>query len=183
LLVRRECWDDLRGLDGDFFLYYEDVDLCRRAGERGWSVWYDPAVSIVHHRPLHLRRVPAHLRLFTRHALLTYARKHWPAWQTRLLGGIVKLESMVRRWWASWKGDVEAKGVFAALERIAEDVPAGRVKRAHRRLMQVVRRQEQSRTAGSGDRGQVDRCPGVDRPLQLQPCGSAVTQSRRRPAA
>jgi hypothetical protein len=168
--VRRACWDELDGLDPDFFLYYEDVDLCRRAADAGWSVWYDPAVSIKHHRPLHLRPVPAHLRLLTRHALLTYARKHWPAWQTRLLGGIVKLESAARRLKAWVKGDDEARVAFSALGRIAEDIPAGRVTTARRRLLRVVRHQEQHRAAGSTERGQEDRNATVDCHPQPQPC-------------
>src|SRR5262245_36159063 len=66
LLVRCECLDDLGGLDTDFFLYYEDVDLCRRAAAAGWSVWFDPATTVTHHRPLHARAVPPHLHLITR---------------------------------------------------------------------------------------------------------------------
>ena len=77
LLVRRECWEALGGFDEDFFLYYEDVDLCRRARAAGWSVWYEPAVRVTHFLPLHTRPVPAPLRVMTRHALLTYAAKHW----------------------------------------------------------------------------------------------------------
>src|SRR5207247_751778 len=34
LLVRRDCWRDLEGFAEDFFLYYDDVDLCRRASAR-----------------------------------------------------------------------------------------------------------------------------------------------------
>ena len=34
LLVRRDCWRELGGFDEDFFLYYEDVDICRRAHRR-----------------------------------------------------------------------------------------------------------------------------------------------------
>jgi GT2 family glycosyltransferase len=152
LFIRRDCWNDLGGLDPDFFLYYEDVDFCRRAQQQGWSVWYDPAVSIVHHRPLHLRQVPVHLRLLTRHALLTYARKHWPAWQTGLLAGIVKVESALRRLRARWAGNDEASRVFDVLGRIAQDVCAGQQKRARRRLLRVVKRQEQHHAANSIDR-------------------------------
>ena len=35
LLVRRSAWEDLRGFDERFELYYEDVDLCRRLRTRG----------------------------------------------------------------------------------------------------------------------------------------------------
>jgi GT2 family glycosyltransferase len=147
LLVRRDCWDDLGGLDPDFFLYYEDVDFCRRAQERGWSVWYDPEACIVHHKPLHLRRTPAHLRLITRHALLTYARKHWPAWQTSLLNLIVRLESNLRRAWARWTGNPSDEKTFAELSRLAGDMALDRVGRARARLLRVVRQQEERRAS------------------------------------
>src|SRR5262249_34182448 len=51
LLLRRACWEQLSGLDSDYFLYYEDVDLCRRAQAHGWTVWHEPSVSVVHHHP------------------------------------------------------------------------------------------------------------------------------------
>ncbi len=152
LLVRRTCWDDLGGLDGDFFLYYEDVDLCRRARERGWTVWHEPALSATHHHPLHARRVPAHLRLVTRHALLTYARKHWPAWQTRLLAGIIRVEAWWRRHQAWRRGDALRAGLFDSLGRMVSDFARGRIAAASQRLLRVVRRREEWRAALSDHR-------------------------------
>jgi GT2 family glycosyltransferase len=142
LLVRRDCLRDLGGLDDRFFLYYEDVDLCRRARDRGWEVWYEPALHVVHHHPLHARAVPPVMRLVTRHALLTYASKHWPAWQLWLLAGIVRAEARLRRWWARWRGDPEAAACFAELGTLAADMADGRPGRARRRLRRVVRRAE-----------------------------------------
>jgi GT2 family glycosyltransferase len=147
LMVRRSCWNDLGGFDPDFFLYYEDVDLCRRANERGWSVWYDPTVCVTHYRPLHLRQVPAHLRLLTRHALLTYARKHWPTWQAPLLGGIVRLEAALRRLGAWSAGNTTERQTFEALTQVAADVTAGRIGSARARLLRVVRHEEEQRAA------------------------------------
>ena len=105
LLIRRDYLRDLGGLDEDFFLYYEDVDLCRRAQARGWSVWYEPKMRAVHHRPLHGRAVPSPLRLCTRHGLLTYAAKHWGTFQFQALAGIVRLETWFRQWRARRSGD------------------------------------------------------------------------------
>src|SRR5262249_775248 len=105
LLVRRQCLEDLGGLDEDDFLYYEDVALCLRARLRGWTVTYEPNLAVVHHLPLHCRAVPAALRLVTRHSLLTYAAKHWPAWQFRFLARLIRLESSMRRFFAWWRGD------------------------------------------------------------------------------
>jgi GT2 family glycosyltransferase len=143
LLVRRDCLLELGGLDADFFLYYEDVDLCRRAAAHGWSVWYEPGLKVVHHGPLHGRRVPAHLRLVTRHALLTYVAKHWPRWQVLVLAAIVGVEARLRRWWALGGGQAQAAALFGELCRIAADMAACRPRHARRRLDRVVRREEE----------------------------------------
>jgi GT2 family glycosyltransferase len=152
LLARRACWEQMGGLDGNFFLYYEDVDFCRRARAAGWSVWYEPSLSVVHHHPLHGRSVPAHLRLVTRHALLTYARKHWPGWQTRVLAGVVCAEGWLRRLRARWAGDGHSAWVFGELQAIARDFAGGRPAAAEPRLQHVVRRQEKRRALPLVDR-------------------------------
>jgi GT2 family glycosyltransferase len=152
MLVRRDCWNDLGGLDPDFFLYYEDVDLCRRAAQRGWSVWYDPTVRIVHHNPLHGRAVPAHLRLITRHALLTYARKHWSSWQRKGLGGLVRLEAGIRRMLAWWSNDSSATRAFRALSQVVDQVDAGKADEARQHLLHVVRAEEAERVPVAVDR-------------------------------
>jgi GT2 family glycosyltransferase len=143
LLVRRECWRQLGGFDPEFFLYYEDVDLCRRARELGWKICYEPAIAAVHHHPLHARAVPAHLRLITRHALLTYARKHWPSWQFQALSWLVRGEARLRAAWAHWRGRTEDQLLYAELAQLARDLSAGRRFLAARRLLRIVQRQEE----------------------------------------
>ena len=48
LCIRRECYDAIGPLDEDTFMFYEDVDWCRRAHEAGWEVWYVDGPGIVH---------------------------------------------------------------------------------------------------------------------------------------
>ena len=48
VLVRRSALDELGGLDERFFMYCEDVDLCRRLHDRGYDVRYEPSVTLVH---------------------------------------------------------------------------------------------------------------------------------------
>ncbi|MCA9711214.1 MAG: glycosyltransferase, partial [Myxococcales bacterium] len=40
VFFRREVFEGVGLFDENFFLYFEEVDLCRRAREAGWSVWY-----------------------------------------------------------------------------------------------------------------------------------------------
>lgn len=52
LLVRRDCWDRLGGMDAELYYpaYYEDTDFCLRiASELGLEVWYQPRSIIRHH--------------------------------------------------------------------------------------------------------------------------------------
>jgi GT2 family glycosyltransferase len=134
LLVRRDCFQQLGGLDESFFLYYEDVDFCRRAAVAGWSVWFDPSLEVTHHWPLHARRVPAPLRLMTRHALLTYARKHWTGWRAGMMNAVVWGEAALRQVWAAVRGDSDASRCYGQLRRLVGDVVAGREKEARRRI-------------------------------------------------
>jgi GT2 family glycosyltransferase len=65
-------------MDERFFVYMDDVDLCRRLREGGWHVWYDPASSAVHYMgQSHLRETgsvsPRALRTFNRYYALHHS--------------------------------------------------------------------------------------------------------------
>ena len=124
LLVRRACMRQLGGFDEDYFLYYEDVDLCRRARAAGWSVCYEPAIEAVHLDPLQNRPLTEPMRAITRHASLTYFRKHLRGWQFWALAQIVRAEAWLRQRWAASRGrDTDAaiccrlRGIARALMR------------------------------------------------------------------
>lgn len=48
LLVRKEVFEDIGLFDENFFLYFEEVDLLRRAKLKGWSTYYVPTSRVVH---------------------------------------------------------------------------------------------------------------------------------------
>lgn len=48
MLVRREVFEQIGLLDEDFFMYFEDVDFCRRASRAGWECWSEPAARVIH---------------------------------------------------------------------------------------------------------------------------------------
>jgi GT2 family glycosyltransferase len=178
LLVRRDCFEQVGGFDPGFFLYYEDMDLCRRARARGWTVWYEPGLCLVHHRPLHTRDVSPPLRLFTRHALLTYAARHWPRWQLRVLAGVVQAEGWLRAAWARWRGNRDAAAVFGELRALAGDLARGRPRAARRRLGRVVRREEERLACEPVGR---DPQPQPPRPARRLPAECAAARPARHP--
>lgn len=50
VLIRREVFEDIGLLDEGFFMYFEDVDFCKRAREAGWKIINNPEARVVHLR-------------------------------------------------------------------------------------------------------------------------------------
>ena len=48
VLIRREVFADVGLLDEGYFMYFEDVDFCRRAQQKGWRLRCCPEARIVH---------------------------------------------------------------------------------------------------------------------------------------
>ena len=48
MLLRREAFEAVGGFDPTYFMYCEDMDLCRRLVEAGWSSVYVPSAVITH---------------------------------------------------------------------------------------------------------------------------------------
>lgn len=48
LMIRREALEATGGFDETFFLYFEEIDLCRRAARAGWRTHYVPQSRIAH---------------------------------------------------------------------------------------------------------------------------------------
>ncbi len=48
MLLRREAFEQVAGFDPSYFMYCEDMDLCRRLGEAGWDNVYVPSSVITH---------------------------------------------------------------------------------------------------------------------------------------
>jgi GT2 family glycosyltransferase len=49
-LTRRKILEDIKGLDEEYFMYGEDIDLSYRIKEAGWPIVYYPLVSILHRK-------------------------------------------------------------------------------------------------------------------------------------
>lgn len=92
LLVKRRAWEDVGGLDEEFFpLWFEDVDFCRRLCARGWRIVYEPRARFWHaggHSLSSLERAEQQLHWYRN--LLRYFRKHHgPLAAGVLRGGIL----------------------------------------------------------------------------------------------
>lgn len=76
MMVRADVFRQAGGFDENFFLYHEDVDLCKRIRERGHRVVYVPTTRIVHEKNRSAVREPERVRTEYRKSQIYYYQKH-----------------------------------------------------------------------------------------------------------
>ncbi len=80
MLARRDALEEVGGFDEQYFLYWEDADLCRRLRGRGYHVRYVPGAMAVHEVGHSSRRAKAaSIRAFHASAYLYYTTHVAPA--------------------------------------------------------------------------------------------------------
>ncbi len=83
-IIPRRVLEVVGYFDEQFFLYYEEVDLCRRIKAAGYSIWYWPDVVVVHlggessktFKRLTMSSNGSQLTLWRMRSALLYYRKH-----------------------------------------------------------------------------------------------------------
>lgn len=115
MLIRREVLDTVGALDEQFYMYEEDVDLCYRAREAGWDVWYNPAAVVTHAigqssnknpRPMIIAFHRSMFRFFQKH----YLGKRYPRWMTPLVAAGLAARASLVMGMGAWHGWRERRG-------------------------------------------------------------------------
>jgi len=81
--IKRDLIREIGPLDRGFFIWFEEVDFCRRAVDAGWRVRYYADVDVVHHRGKSFDQVATiKKQKWIRSSLRRYMRKHhgFAAW-------------------------------------------------------------------------------------------------------
>ncbi|HKD99724.1 MAG TPA: glycosyltransferase, partial [Planctomycetota bacterium] len=75
LALRRAALDQVGLLDEEMFLFFNDVDLCKRLLAAGWRIRYLADANVVHHVGASTSRYPAFAAEYFRNKI-AYFRKH-----------------------------------------------------------------------------------------------------------
>jgi hypothetical protein len=97
LLVRREAAEQVGYLDGEFFVYSDEVDFARRLRSAGWRSLYVPAAAAVHHEQLSSDAASERRIVELARNRDLYMRKHHSPAQARAV-----------RWLTAWSYAVRA---------------------------------------------------------------------------
>lgn len=80
MLIRRGCYEQVGGLDPQFFMYVEDADYSKRVHDAGWKILYVAETTVVHSqggtvgRRYRFESAPAY------QSMLYFMKKHQGAW-------------------------------------------------------------------------------------------------------
>jgi GT2 family glycosyltransferase len=98
LMIRREVWKELGGFDERFHpLWFEDVDFCRRAVDRGYRFFYEPRAVAKHTGGHSISSLSLEMRRFYWYrSLLKYSAKHFRPLAFRGVSLAVMFGSVVR---------------------------------------------------------------------------------------
>ena len=98
LLVRRAVWKELGGFDERFHpVWFEDVDFCLRVRQKGYTIWYKPAVSAAHQGGHSVRAVEWTSRqVYWNQNLLRFASLHFGLASLLLIAITASIGAVVR---------------------------------------------------------------------------------------
>jgi hypothetical protein len=89
LMIRRTTYSEVGGMDEDFFLHFEDLDLCHRVRDFGWKIVFVPDISIFHFQGGSSQHVDLRVSWEKHRSMRRYQRKHHG--RSRWLRGLVFL--------------------------------------------------------------------------------------------
>jgi GT2 family glycosyltransferase len=81
LVIRREAYEQVGEMDASLFLFYNDVDWCRRLRNAGWALVYLPEPRVLHHGSASVETAPWKERQLWRDRY-RYFKKWYGLWGT-----------------------------------------------------------------------------------------------------
>jgi hypothetical protein len=111
MAVRRAALERVGLMDEGFFMYCEEVDLCRRIKAAGWEIWYAPDATVVHHEAQATGQFRGEMLLQLHRSRFRFFGKHYPPRYGRAARAIVRLgllRDLVRSAAQRARGEVDA---------------------------------------------------------------------------
>jgi len=99
MAVRRSAWEQVGGLDEEYFMYGEDLDWCYRFKRAGWKVYYVSETRIIHYKGESVRRSDIDEVRHFHQAMRVFVAKYN---RGGVLGGVVLRAGITIREWMAF---------------------------------------------------------------------------------
>ena len=96
LMLRRAALDETGLLDTGYFMYTEEIDLCYRLRQKGWSLYWVPRSRIIHFGGQSTRQAALKMFLCLYGSKVQFFRKHYGEASARAYKRALKFTSLLR---------------------------------------------------------------------------------------
>lgn len=96
MMVRREVYQQIGGLDEGYVMYSEELDWCKRAKQAGWRVVFLGAAQIIHYGGKSSEQAVARSHILFQQSKLRYFRKYHGWLTAQVLRGWLLLNYVVQ---------------------------------------------------------------------------------------
>ncbi len=96
MLLRKEVLDKVGGLDEDYFMYGEDIDLSYRITQAGYKNYYFPETTIVHYKGESTKKGSLNYVVLFYKAMLIFADKHFSRQRAGFTGLLIRPAIYIR---------------------------------------------------------------------------------------
>jgi GT2 family glycosyltransferase len=97
MIIRKETFEQVGRFDERYFMYYEEVDLCKRLKDSGLRVIYYPGSQLIHLGGKSAKQIPAKTRFMMLRSLLLYFHKNSSTFSYMLLSILFKIGVLSRQ--------------------------------------------------------------------------------------
>lgn len=96
MLIPRPVYESFNGMDERFFIYFEEVDLCKRLRDSGGEIWFWPEAQVQHLAGSSCEAVSVHARTIyiLRDSRRKYFEKHFGTFAARSLVLVNRIEAL-----------------------------------------------------------------------------------------
>ena len=103
MFMTRACYEATQGFDERFYMYGEDLDLCKRVRESGYKIWYNPTTKCVHYKGQSSKRAPQRSLYAFHDAMWIYYDKHYRTKYSFFMDVFVYFGVWGRYYWKSFR--------------------------------------------------------------------------------
>jgi GT2 family glycosyltransferase len=118
MLIRRECYEQVGGLDPNFFINVDDADYCKRVHDQGWAIQFLAEATVIHIMGGTLGDRYRWTRAAAYESVFYFMRKHRGSWAFHI-SKTFAVTAVFGRWMGSvLRGRSERKKSWALLTEL-----------------------------------------------------------------
>ena len=103
IVITREAFENIGLLDQRFFIWFEEVDYCRRAKKKGIVIKYLPTATVLHHGGSSFAKQQTFQnQLVFSSSLFYYFLKHQALWKTLIILLVIPINLILTAGYAWW---------------------------------------------------------------------------------